>query len=1036
MHLDSVTEAVRCGVRLQRAVERNNRLAGITPLGSKVAVVVGDPADGHNSFERSVAVARQILEQASSGHILVSRRAASLLPTGSDDNGFSVPIVARDHEDAVEVAWHPRHPPPLPSMLDSSDQRFVGREQETRWLEGAWERAKKGQRQVLLIAGEPGIGKTALARQLAMTAHDEGATVLFGRCDEETLVPFQPFVEALRHYVTTSGPSELRSDMRSSGGELVRLIPELGQHVPDLPEPLSTNPETERYRLFEAVSELLEELAGATDLVLVLDDLQWADESSLLLLRHLARRLEPRPILIVGTYRDTELTASHPLTTTIAELRRERDFDRLSLGGLDETGIASLVDTVATEGLGRSAPTLAHALRRETDGNPFFVVEVLRHLDESGAVRLGGRDQSVYCLPIFDGVREVVLQRVRRLEEGAATLSVAAVLGQEFDFELLERLSGPDTDPQQLLDVLDSAVHARLLAEVPAAGRYRFAHALTRQILYEELTRTRRAHLHRQVAEALEGLVGETDDGRLAELAYHFSRAAPSMVDKAVEYSKRAGDTALRLLAYEEASRSYRMALDVLDQAGSSDPRRNELLLALGDAQWRAGETPASRKTFLEAAEAARAVGSPEQLGRAALGFPTGLGGGVVRVGEVDNVVVGLLEEAAGVLDDDSALRAKVLARLAMELYFSGSPRSRSLSWTALQTARRISDPAALIAALNARHYAEWGPDNLEERLSVGAELIAVAEQHGDKEMVLEGRHWRVADLLEAGDVEGMTREIAIATRMADELRQPRYIWYSAVWKVMRALLEGRFGDAQLLMKEALAMGERAEDPNAVLAFSVQMFIFCWMQGQLDQVVSRVEMLVQQYPALKGWRCVLALIYAELGRPEDAKKEVDQMAGEGLDNLPRDLFWPLAVSLLGEVAARLNDREKAETLYQLLSPFPGRWVIVGMVPSACIGSTSRYLGMLAGTGGRFDEAAAHFESAIAAHSATGARPWIAYTQHDYARILLHRGRDGDVRRAQVLLEASVSLSHDLRMEVLARRATETLTTLAHEHSAD
>ena len=335
---------------------------------------------------------------------------------------------------------------PLPGFVETLPAfPFAGRVVERERLVTAWKETVDGTRRVVLVSGEPGIGKTRLVTELVKTAHEQGALLLWGRCDEELDVPYQPFAEALRHYVHLVPADRLRGELGPLGGELTRIVPDLEHLVPGLAEPVRTEAETERHRLFEAVSDLLEAIGQTTPIVLVLDDVHWADKPSLLLLRHLLRRLTPMRLLVLATYRDTDLDRSHPLSEVLADLRREPGCERLDLQGLDAGEVTDFMEQAAGHGLEESGLALAEAVHRETQGNPFFVGEVLRHLAESGLiVQHDGRWVSDFTLDdvgIPEGIREVVGRRLSRLSDDANTaLSVAAVIGPEFDADLVAAL--------------------------------------------------------------------------------------------------------------------------------------------------------------------------------------------------------------------------------------------------------------------------------------------------------------------------------------------------------------------------------------------------------------------------------------------------------------------------------------------------------------------------------------------------------------------------------------------------------------------
>jgi DNA-binding SARP family transcriptional activator len=412
-----------------------------------------------------------------------------------------------------ELEWRPARPPvpaapvgaslepaepapalclPLPHFLTDVGRIFVGREEEVRHLEQLWKEAAAGDRRVALLAGEPGVGKTRLAAELARRVHEDGAVVLAGRCDEDLGVPYQPFVEALRHFANNVPSGQLRPRLGRYGGELARLVPELVEHVPDLPPPLQSDPETERYRLFDAVTAWLAAASAEAPLLVVLDDLQWATKPTLLLLRHVVRSAEAMRLLVVGTYRDSELVHDHPLIEVIGDLRRQGGAERLTLTGLDDTAVAAFVEQAAGRALDDEGLAFAHAIYAETEGNPFFVREVLRHLTETGAVerRTGGwaTRLPVEEMGIPEGVRDVVGRRLSHLSKDAKRLlRVAAVVGAEFHLDVLRAVE--DLEEDDLLYALEEATAARLVVEVGrAAPRYRFAHALVRDTVYEELS--------------------------------------------------------------------------------------------------------------------------------------------------------------------------------------------------------------------------------------------------------------------------------------------------------------------------------------------------------------------------------------------------------------------------------------------------------------------------------------------------------------------------------------------------------------------
>jgi DNA-binding SARP family transcriptional activator/tetratricopeptide (TPR) repeat protein len=447
---------------------------------------------------------------------------------------------------------------------------FVARRRELELLRAAWEEARAGNRRLVFVAGEPGIGKTRLAQEFVHAARADG-TVLYAACQEEALVSYQPFVEALRN----AGIDWTRVAPTPGMNELARLIPEL----PVQPEAPDGDAELRRYRLFEAASSLLEEVAARAPLALVLDDLHWADRGTLGLLRHVARAPRESALLIVGTYRDAEVRPAHPLAELLADLRRDRLVGRIALDGLTERDVGALIATHA----GHPAPlSLVGAVHEHTDGNPFFVEEVLRHLIETGVVyERGGRWTSALTpdeIGVPEGVKEVLARRLSRLSDPCrSVLAAAAVLGREFSFDVLGAMVGGEEDA--LIAAVEEALEAQLIVDLDEA--YGFTHALVRQTLYEGISAPRRRRLHAQAAAAIEQTHGEQ---QLAALARH-QRLAGSAGDaaKAIRCSVAAGRQAAARFAWEDAAEHWDGAVAVMARLGGLERERADLLVALGD---------------------------------------------------------------------------------------------------------------------------------------------------------------------------------------------------------------------------------------------------------------------------------------------------------------------------------------------------------------------------------------------------------------------------------------------------------------------
>ena len=765
------------------------------------------------------------------------------------------------------MAW----PAPLAAAIGRHP--LIGRHTELAFLERCWREAVEGQRALVLLAGDAGIGKTRTAAELARRAHDEGAVVLYGRFDEQTLAPYQPVVEMVRGWSAGASLDGLRERLGARASELGILLPEFGPPPADhaRPQLAAIDGDAQRYRFFDAVAALISEIGAEAPVVLVFDDLHWADRPTLQLLHHLVRAPAPRRALFLGTFREPEVGVSHPLQELIGDLRREGTLRRLELAGLAESEVAELVAELAAE---QASAGFVRALHGETEGNPFFIEEVVRHVRETAGDL--GEETALEQAGVPDGVREVTARRLRRLGEDAReAMIVAAVIGREFDFDVLETVS--DVEGDALVAVLEQGVDARVLREAGRVGRYAFTHALVRATLYDSVSQLRRARLHGRVGEAIVHLRGGDLDEFLPLLAHHFAQAAPvERPERAIDFALAAARRADRLLAWEEAAHHYRAALRARDLAGVADDQvRAELLLALGASEDRAGLEVEARATFLEAIETAHGLGDPVLLGRSALGYA----GQWSMLGRVDPDRERLLEDAlAGLAAEDSPLRARLLARLALELYYAGDPERRlGLSEEAVALARRVDDPRTLAACLDARHYALWRPENVEERLEVAAELRRVAEDTGDPELELEGAGWTVVDLLELGDVAGADIQIAAASKLAEALHRPIWLWWTSLFRCARAQLAGAFDDAERLAQETLAIGQRGQAENAMHYFAQAMFNIRREQGRLGEVEDAVRGFIELYPAIPAWRAALALLLLELRRPDEARAEFEAL---------------------------------------------------------------------------------------------------------------------------------------------------------------
>jgi DNA-binding SARP family transcriptional activator len=890
---------------------------------------------------------------------------------------------------------------------------FVGRGRELRELVRGLEEALAGKGRLFLISGEPGIGKSRLVEQLTWQARERGAEVLVGRCWEAGGAPaYWPWVQAIRSYVRDRDPEPLRSQLGAGAADLAQILPELNELYGELPAPPSGDPEGARFRLFEAISSFLRAASVDQPLVLALDDLHAADAPSLLLLQFLAGGLAEARLLVLGAYRDVDPSPRDPLTETLAELRRQPVTQSLPLAGLPETDVGSFI-SIAT-GLEPAAKVVS-ALHQATDGNPLFVGEVVRLLTSEEALD-SIADGEAWRRMVPEGVRAVIRRRLRHLSDNCRlVLELASVLGREFDLAALEHVSEVSGD--QLLEVLDEAALDRVVTDISGQpGRLRFAHVLIRDTLYDDLTPGRRVQLHRRIGDALEELYADNLEPHLAELAHHFYESArPTLAEKALAYARRAAERSLALLAYEEAARLFVVALRVLDNMQSPDDRiRCDLLLSLGDAYARAGDTPRSKQAYRDAARLAETLNLSDELGIAALGY----GGRFIwDVSRDDKHLADLLERALAALSgEDSGTRVRLLARLAagpLRDSAADAERRRSLGVQALEMARRIDEPSTLAYALHGFLSSHLSPDYVPAYGELASELIRVALEAGDIERAVEGYEIRFEASIELGDLSAAYDNLDAMTRLADQLHQPAQEWLARAYRTLLALLEGRFEEAERLIGETRSIGERALRWTAVVVYGLQLYLLRREQGRLDEIEELVRRSVSEYPTYPIWRCVLANMLAERGLGAEARAEMEALAADGFSGIPFDEEWEVSLCFLAETAARLGDTEQASRLYELLRPYAERVAI--SYPEISLGPVSRFLGILAATTGDYGEAARLFEDALAMNVRIGARPWLAHTQDDYAHMLLRRGEPGDAEKARGLLESARAAYRELGM---------------------
>jgi DNA-binding winged helix-turn-helix (wHTH) protein len=900
---------------------------------------------------------------------------------------------------------------------------FVGREQEIAELDSTLVDCADARRNwLVMLAGDGGIGKTRLAEHLADDAAGRGMTVLWGRSLEEHIgdPPYWPWVQILRALIRASDEDVLAAELGAGARDIAGIVPEVGQRLGVTPSEPLASAEQDRFRLFDSIATYLRRVSGRTALMLVFDNLHWAGKPSLLLLEFLAPALAGTPILLLGTYRGTEVSRHHPLFDTLGALNREARFLRLQLKGLATPDVERFLQLVL-----RQVPPagLAEAIQRETEGNPFFVSEVVRLLLAEGV--LGperGRHDVVPAAPLVidipEGIREVIGKRLNQLSAGCnRLLGHAAVIGRQFDLAVLRALLG-EHDDEALASMLEEAVDAGVLVEDgQRPGRHRFHHALIRETLYDELSGSRRAGIHARVAESIESIHRSELAPYLSQLAYHFAEAARTGGSaKAVAYNMRAAEQAEAQLAYEEAAGFYQVALDALELDPAPDERHAcRLLLAMARSMSKVARVGEAQELALRGAAIARRLGDVNALVEAC----RTLDYLVANLGVAGAAALPLIEETLQAIGEaDSAARAELLSFLAKARYMCGqSDLAEPAIAASIAVARRSGDAKALISAYRARWFSPYPPDKLAQRLEATTEMLRLAEEIGDGEMQRDAHDLCFYDQLELGNLGRADEHLRCSGELGEAIRQPFYITNHLVYRAMRAIMEGRYDEGEALAREALKAGQRMRRDSAEGLFSMQMFAIRRDQGRLGELAPVLDAFVRDPNAGAVWRPGLALLYAKLDMADGARREFEALAADEFGNVARDALWPTCLAYLSEVAVYLGDRPRAEVLYRLLQPYQGRNLLVG-ASVAFLGAAADYLGMLAASLGYGDNARKHYEDALELNARMAATPWLARTRYRLAILL--RGA-GESERAASLFDAALATSRELGMAGLERR---------------
>jgi class 3 adenylate cyclase/tetratricopeptide (TPR) repeat protein len=1026
---NSLGAALDGAVAMQQAVARHNE-KGSELLAIRVGVSTGDATTEEGDyFGPPVVEASRLCAKAEGGQILTTEMVSRLARASEHSftsvgelelKGIPEPVVC------MEVGWAAGADPsalriPLPSRFAVPVlSALVGRQAEWEVLEQARKAASAGNRQVVLVAGEPGVGKTRLTSALSQGASELGTVVLYGRCDEELGVPYQPWVEAIGHLVENLPEDLLAAHVADHGGHLVRLAPQITRRLANVPSAQASDPETERYLLFQAVTGLIGQVTAKTPVLLLLEDLHWADKPSLMLLRHLVGQSEVLPLLILGTYRDSDVSKGSALSDTLAALRRESGVERMALTGLDDAGVLALLESVAGHALDEASLTLAHAIGRETAGNPFFVGEILRYLSEVGTIyqRDDGRwavraDMDGVFVP--ESVREVVGQRVGRLgEDVVRVLRAASVIGRDFDLAVLARVL--DEPESEVYDQLEQAQTAALVHEVIGVeDRFTFRHALVQHSLDADLTARHRRQLHQRVAEVLEEACGADPGDRVGELATHWLAATvPVSPTKALHYARLAGERALAQLAPDEAVRWFTAAIDLIAQDQTFDAEQKcSLLVGLGNAQRQAG-IPAYRQTLLDCGALAQQIGDTAALVSAALANNRGM---MSSLGTADEDRIGVLRAALeAVGNGDSPERAKLLTILAIELAFIPPFSARvELADEAAAIARRLGDVATLAEVLVRPYLALLLPETAMRRWNEVNEARTLAAQIDDPFLRFWTAIWCSNSALEFGRIADVDFLLEEAAAIAEEVQQPMLEWVLTLNLAMRACVAGDTDEAERLATLALEIATETGQPDGFTFYGTQLMAIRRFQGRSEEVLPIIAQVAADNPAMSVYKAALAANQCEANHHDDARTLLEESYRAGFD-LPRDAAWSTAMVSWAAVAADLQLEDVAAALYPLLLPFEEHVPTTGLnaMPPFAVS-----LGELAAARGLFEDAERHFEVAERISAGLEAPYFLARTYLGWATALQRAGR---IDQAQTLARKALDQSQGA-FGMIDRRAT-------------
>ncbi len=907
----------------------------------------GRQAEALRAFQRYRSLLTDELGTDPSPEVVrIERRVA----TGWDGVDAGVPARStRPSHSAPDVAI------PLPSML-ARPIPFVGRAEHLAVLANELALAREPSLRCVVVNGEAGIGKTALLAAFARASVSSGAAnVVYGRCDE-TGVPLQPFRAVVAVCVEHTPVTILAEHVARHGGELLRICPSLATHIATTPAPTESDDATERFLTFEAVSDLLHRIATARPLIVLLDDLQWAEPTALLLLRHLARGLADAPVLLVLSARDASEQESDDGRVALADLDRA-GAHRLRLCGLDAEELHDLVSATSSLPGGSEAQELVDVLRAQTAGNPLYASQLIRDWTENGYERASAVPGAVP-----PSLRNVVWRRVNALGETATeVLTAASVLGVEFYEDVLVDMMSESAMSESaaalVRDALDDAARNGLLIEGGSALPSRqFVHVLVANALYSDIGTSRRAHLHGLAARALERNVDELPAGVVVQLARHCALAGRPA--EARRWSVRAGDGALEHFSPAEAARHYRVALDIAVELDRPEAERSDLLVRLGDAQHRSGD-PLAFETLQDGARLARRSGAHDVVVRAAFAGDRGF----MLLDNRAHEYVAMIEAALAVTDPtDTATYVRLRALLAQSLiYTPDNARRLAAAHEALELATEHGDPTLLAQIAPAVLHGLWAPGRRELRTRVAAEAMRAAESSGDPRLAFAAYQSAYLVAVESGDHVVAARSLARLRSSVLVLSEPRLQWTVGIYDTFEAMMSGRLDEAETVATTNLELGMQIGETDAFTFFASQLFVIGTFAGRHAELLPLVEQAARDSPGVVPFTLSYAIACAAVGQNEVPHEVLNEGLTTRFREISVDNLWMTSVLGYAVLAIELGDADAAALLLPLIEPFVTDVAFNGVTSQ---GPVAAYAGKLASLLEQYDVAEDHLLAAL------------------------------------------------------------------------